>query len=188
MVWVFVDDDLIGVPEPAVTEGEVGCSYIPIPAVEPEAGRAATSEMPYVRAAEATGEVAMGERLIDVIAGVTRTGVVTDPGFSIVNVRSVRVAGLVNVIALGLRGILDSGGSRRRLMDGRGTTRGIGGCPPRCCAKAGTERTSKASEVSWMFFIRILLVMSGRERFNLGERRNIHNYPSRNTEVGSSFV
>ena len=44
VVRIVVDDDLIGVPEPAVAEGKIGCSNIPIPAVEPETGGASAGE------------------------------------------------------------------------------------------------------------------------------------------------
>jgi hypothetical protein len=74
----------------------------------------------------------VGERLIDVIARIVTTGVVTDPGLSVVHVRGVRVAGLVNIIALGLCGIIGPGGSGRHgcvmgrllsLTHGRGAAR-----------------------------------------------------------------
>ena len=100
MVGVFVDDDLVGVPEPAVAEGDVSRSNIPIPAVEPEAAGAAAGETPNMGAAKAAGEVAVGEWLIHMVAGIVGAGVVTDPGLSVIDVRNVGVAGLVAVIAV----------------------------------------------------------------------------------------
>jgi hypothetical protein len=109
MVRVFVDDDLVGVPEPAVTEGDVGCSDIPIPAVEPEASGVTAGEPPNMGASKSTGEAAVGERLIDVVVGIIGSRVVTDPDLT-VDVRHVGVAGLIRegarLLLLGCTGLL----------------------------------------------------------------------------------
>src|SRR5580698_4163891 len=55
IVGVFIDDDVIGVPEPSVTVGYVVGSHAPVPSVEPEAAGAAASEMPAMAGTEAAG-------------------------------------------------------------------------------------------------------------------------------------
>ncbi len=99
MVGIGVDDNLIGVPEPAVAEGNVGRGDIPVPAIEPEAGRSTAGKMPHMTAAKATGELAMRKGLVEVVAGIGRAGIVTYPGFAIY-MRDIGVAGLVTVIAI----------------------------------------------------------------------------------------
>src|SRR5580692_311408 len=59
MVGVFVDHDLVAVPEPVSAQGQVKRGNAERPAVEPEAAGAASANAPYVPAAEAAGEVAM---------------------------------------------------------------------------------------------------------------------------------
>lgn len=104
MVRIVVDDDVVGVPEPAVTEGDVEGGDMPVPAVEPEAVRSAACQMPSVCRAETTGEAAVSEGMIDVIVGVAAAGVMADPGSSI-DVGGVGVAVFVRVIAVSFGGV-----------------------------------------------------------------------------------
>jgi hypothetical protein len=95
VVGVFVDDDLIRIPEPAVAETNVIRRYAEVKAAEPETRRASTDEMPGVTAAKATGKAAVLPRMIEVVVGIVAAGVVTYPLIVRVNVRSVRMPGLV---------------------------------------------------------------------------------------------
>lgn len=115
VVGIFVDDDLVGIPEPIAAEAEVGRSNAEIEAVEPEAGRAAAGEMPDMAFAEAAGEVAMLPRLIKMVVGIVGARIVADPFAVGVNVRSFGVAGFVGIVGLFGRGLT------RRSLHGRGT-------------------------------------------------------------------
>jgi hypothetical protein len=79
VVGVFVDDDLIRIPEPAVTETNVIRRYAEVKAAEPETRRASTDEMPNVTAAKATGKATVLPRMIEMVVGIVAAGVVTYP-------------------------------------------------------------------------------------------------------------
>jgi len=111
MVGIFVDHDLVAVPEPVTAQGKVKGGDAESEAAKPETGRTASANAPYMAAAEAAGESAMLKRMIDVEAGIIASGVVADPGAVVVNVRSF---GMAFPIAAG-------GGSGRRAAHRRGT-------------------------------------------------------------------
>ena len=48
MVGIFVNHDVVGVPEPGVAKGEVGCRHLPEPAVESETVGASTRHTPHM--------------------------------------------------------------------------------------------------------------------------------------------
>src|SRR5580658_4853928 len=85
MVGVFVDDDLIAVPEPVTAEAEVESGHTEVEAAKPEAARTASGDAPHVAAAEAAGEVAVLPGMIEVESGVSRSSVMTDPGAVVVD-------------------------------------------------------------------------------------------------------
>ena len=95
VVWVFVDDDLIGIPEPAAAEADVVGRDAEVKAAEPEARRASASEVPNVAAAKPTGKAAMFPGMIEVVVRIIAAGVVTYPLIIRVDVGSFRVSGLV---------------------------------------------------------------------------------------------
>ena len=104
MVGVFVDDDVVGVPEPSVDVAEVVGGYAEVEATEPEAGGAASAETPDVGGAEACGEVAVLPGVVEVIVGIVWAAVVADP-VGVINVRGVGVAGGVGeVVVVGWAG------------------------------------------------------------------------------------
>src|ERR1035438_10315653 len=104
MVRVIVNHDVVGVPQPAVAEGNIVRGYHPVPVVEPETPRAAAGQVPFVDAPKAAGEMSMLPRFVHVVACIVRAGVVTYPGLSI-HVRNVGMAGLVAVVTLGVGGL-----------------------------------------------------------------------------------
>src|SRR5580693_3515558 len=91
VVWILVDHDLVGIPQPAVAEGDVGCRHIPVPSIEPEAAGAAAAKMPNMLTSKSAGKAAVRPGMIHVIARVVGAGIVTYPLFSI-HMRHVRVA------------------------------------------------------------------------------------------------
>ena len=99
MVWIFIDDDRVGIPDPVADICVLPGCDAPIPSVKPKAGRTASGEMKDVTGAEAAREVPVFPRMIHVVAPIVGLSV-TDPFIVSVNVRSVRVSGLVAEIML----------------------------------------------------------------------------------------
>ena len=97
VVGVFVDDDLVAVPEPTVAEADVIGSDAEIEATEPEAGRTAAGEMPDMAAAKAAGEMAMLPRMIEMIVRIVGAGVMANPLAVVVYVRRFGMARLIGV-------------------------------------------------------------------------------------------
>jgi hypothetical protein len=95
VIGIFVDDNVVAVPEPAVAVADVKGRDVEIETAEPEAIGAAAGEMPDVAGAEAAGEVAVLPGMIEVIVNVVASGVVADPFAVGVNVRRVGMAGMI---------------------------------------------------------------------------------------------
>ena len=95
VIRVFVDDDLIGIPEPAAAEADVVGRDAEVKAAEPEARRASAGEMPDVAAAKPARKAAMFPGMIEVVVRIIAAGVVTYPLVVCVHVGSFWVSGLV---------------------------------------------------------------------------------------------
>jgi len=98
MVGVFEDGDLIGAPVPIVAEAVVSGEDAEIEAAEPEAFAIAACDAPNVAAAETAGEVAMRPRMIEMVVGVVRAGVVADPLAVGVDMGRFGVAGFIGIL------------------------------------------------------------------------------------------
>jgi len=143
MVGIFVDHDLVAVPEPVTAQGKIKGGDAESEAAKPEAVGTASANAPYMAAAEATGESAMFPGMIEVEAGIVSPGIVPDPFSVVVDVRSFWVA---FAVAIGL-----GRGSGRCATNGRRPCLGMypppAAWPPppwlpwlSCCANAGGER------------------------------------------------
>ena len=97
MVWVVVEYDLVGAPDPIVAEAEVSGSHTEIETAEPEALAVATFDAPHVALADAPREAAMLPGMIKMIVGIVAAGIVAYPLIVGVNVRSFGVAGFVGI-------------------------------------------------------------------------------------------
>ena len=95
MVGIFIDDDVVAVPEPVAAEADVIGSDAEIEATEPEAVGTAPREMPDVAASEAAGKASVFPGMIEVVMGIVAAGVMADPFAIGMNVRRVRMSGLV---------------------------------------------------------------------------------------------
>ena len=124
MVGIFVDDDVVAIPEPVVAEAEIVRRDAEIEAAEPEAAGTASREMPDVAAAEASGEVTVFPGMVEVIVNVVVAGPVADPFPVRVDVRCVGMSDFV-VVVRGRRGWMrcrlrtvgrDISGSANRMM------------------------------------------------------------------------
>jgi hypothetical protein len=92
MVGIFVDHDLVAVPEPVTAQSEVKGGDAESEAAEPETGGTASANAPDVAAAEAAGESAMFKGMVEVESGIVSPGVVADPGAIMMDVRGFGMA------------------------------------------------------------------------------------------------
>jgi hypothetical protein len=99
IVGIFVDDNVIRVPEPGVCVSEIVRSDAPVPVIEPEAVRAAADEAPTMCGTEAAIPMAMFPRVIEVVVRVVGAVVVTDPA-SAIDMRLVGMANLVGEVVI----------------------------------------------------------------------------------------
>lgn len=95
VVGVFVDNDIVTVPEPVAAEADVVGGDAEIESAEPKAIRAASAEVPDMAAAEAASKVAVLPGMVEVVVDIVMAGIVTDPFAVGVNVRHVGMASLV---------------------------------------------------------------------------------------------
>src|ERR1700733_7061637 len=98
VIRVFIDDNLIGIPQPVRTESEIGRSNRPEPPVKPEPARSTSSEYPGVFGSKAAVEVAMLKGLVKMICRVVGAGIMTNPDLPFVHMRHIGVAGLIAVV------------------------------------------------------------------------------------------
>src|SRR5579859_715295 len=99
MVGIFVDDDVVGVPEPVAHIGNIVRGHGPVPITEAEAARIAAGQSPAMFGAEAAFETAVLPRVVDTVMLIVAPGVVTYPAAAVVHVRRIGMAGAVAVIA-----------------------------------------------------------------------------------------
>ena len=127
MVRIFVDDNLVGVPEPAVDVGKVVGGYAEVEASKPEAGWAAATQTPDVGGAKAAGEVSMLPGVVEMVVGVVATSVVSYPVV------------FIDVWGVGMAGMIDEGAirCRRRSVVSLGAVSGRG-------MRSGTARMASA--------------------------------------------
>ena len=100
MVGIFVDNDLIRIPEPIVAVADIVRSNAKVKAAEPETRWAAASKMPDVATTKATGKVTMLPRMVDVVVGIIAAGVMAHPLIVGVDVGSVRMTTFVTEIRM----------------------------------------------------------------------------------------
>jgi hypothetical protein len=95
VIGIVVEDDVVGIPGPIVTEGYiVGCDT-EVEATEPESRRAAADDAIGVAASDASREVAVLPGMIEVVVNVGAASGVADPFVVGVHVRGFGVAFLV---------------------------------------------------------------------------------------------
>lgn len=101
VIGIGVDDDVVGIPQPAVAEVDIVWRDAEVVAIEPEPSRTAALEMPDVAATDFTRETAMLPRMIEMIVRIVAARVVADPviGFHI-DVGSIRVPRFLAIVAL----------------------------------------------------------------------------------------
>src|SRR5688572_25195449 len=70
MIGIFVDRDLVAVPEPVIAEAKVEGADSKVEAAEPEAFPGSSSKPEDMAATEAAGETPVFPGMIEVIAGI----------------------------------------------------------------------------------------------------------------------
>ena len=115
VIGIVVDYDLVVVPIPIITVGQVKGSHAEVEAVEPKAIWPASGEVPHVVRAEAAGEAAMLPRMIEMEAGLVGAVVVPHPFAVVMDVRRLGVTGFVGAGGSGWCGMAMR---RRRPMFG----------------------------------------------------------------------
>jgi len=95
VVGIFVDDDGIAVPIPIIGEVVVVGSYAEVEAPKPEAVAVSSAKVVRMAAAKAASEAAVFPGMIQVIVRVAAAGIVANPMVIMVNVRRLRMIGLI---------------------------------------------------------------------------------------------
>ena len=96
VIGIVIDDDVIGIPQPAVYKAEVIGSNAKEESIEAEALRTSSPKPIDVIATDLAAEVSVCPGMIEMIAGIVRAGVVPDPLIVCVDVRRFRMARLVS--------------------------------------------------------------------------------------------
>jgi hypothetical protein len=79
VIRIFIDHDIVAVPEPVAAEAQVKGSDVEVEASEPEAVGTTSGKMPDVAAPEAAGEAAVLPGMIEMKTGVVSSVLVPDP-------------------------------------------------------------------------------------------------------------
>lgn len=103
MVGIFINHDLVGVPQPIRNVSDLSRSDAPIKIVQKEARRSAARKPELVPGSESTRKVPMLPRTVQVEPGVVRPGIVSDPFISGVDMGRFGVLRLIGEMALRLR-------------------------------------------------------------------------------------
>jgi len=112
MIGIVIDDDVVRIPEPVVTEINVEWSYGEVETAEPEAAGTTAFKTPHMSATDTAGEPAMLPRTIQMLMRVVAAGIMAYP-FSIgMYVGSVGMSRPVVEVGVSL-GRVRSGYSRR---------------------------------------------------------------------------
>jgi hypothetical protein len=106
MVWVFIDHDLVSIPEPVIAEVVVVCGNVEVEATKPETLPVSSSQAEDMAAAEAASKASMFPSSIDAVVGIITAGIMSDPLIVRVNVGSFRMSRSVRESAVFLSGWL----------------------------------------------------------------------------------
>lgn len=105
MVGIFVDYDLVAVPEPVRAQGQVKGGNAESEAAKPETVGPASCNAPDVAAAEAAGEAAMFPGMVEMEARIIAPVIMADPFTVVMDVRSLWVPGFVTAGRSGWRAV-----------------------------------------------------------------------------------
>ena len=112
VIGVVIDDDLIAIPIPVITVGQIKRGNPEVEAVKPKAVGPASGKVPHMVRAEAAGEASMFERMIQVEASIIVPVIMADPFAVVMDVRGFGVAWFVMADRPGWRAM----GNRRTVF------------------------------------------------------------------------
>src|SRR5579864_3278331 len=96
MIRIFVDDDLIAIPEPVIAEIVVVGGHAEVEAVEKEAVSGSTGQTENVTPSKAARKPSMFKGTINVVMGIVTSRIVADPLIVGVHVGRVGMSGLID--------------------------------------------------------------------------------------------
>lgn len=114
VIGIVIDDDVIGIPQPAVTETNVVWCNREIKTAEPEATGTTACKVPDMAASDTAGEVAMFPGMIQMVMGIVAAGIMANPLSIGMDVGSIRMSFLVAEFAVFIDGV--SGGYSGRTV------------------------------------------------------------------------
>jgi len=101
IVGIFVEDEVVAVPEPVADKAYIHRSNAEVIAIEPETIRAAAFKAPDMMRAKFAGKMSMLPGMVEVVARTIPAFIVADPAIPVgVNVRSIGVPGMIIELAI----------------------------------------------------------------------------------------
>ena len=104
VIWILINHDLVRIPEPVIAKAVVVWGNAKVEAAKPEALPVPSCKPKDMAGTEPAREVPMLPRMIEMVVRIITAGVMPDPLIARIDVRGVRVPGLVAIIAVFLRG------------------------------------------------------------------------------------
>ena len=124
MVRVFIDHDLIGIPEPVAAETDVWSRDAEEEAAKAKALWTSSGKSPDMARPKTAGKATMFKGTIEMIRGVVSARVMADPFVVRVHVRSFRVSGFIGETSIRLSSWRSRPAGWLRNLGGRGTVSG----------------------------------------------------------------
>src|SRR5580704_3352754 len=103
MVWIVIDDHVVGIPQPAVHIAYFPRRNAPIPAVEPKTAWTSATQSPAMARTKSACKMAVFIRLVHVVLGIGAARIMPHPHFSVIDMRRIGMPRLVAVIPVLLR-------------------------------------------------------------------------------------
>jgi hypothetical protein len=100
VIRILINHDLVRTPEPVIAKAIVVWGNAKVEAAKPEALPVPSFKPKDMVGTEAAREVSMLPRMIEMVVRIITTGVMPDPLIARIDVRGVRVPGLVAIIAV----------------------------------------------------------------------------------------
>jgi len=115
VIWILINHDLVRIPEPVIAKAVVVWGNAKVEAAKPETLPVPSYKPKDMAGTEPAREAPMLPRMIEMVVRIITAGVMPDPLIARIDVRGVRVAGLVAIIAV-FRGGASSTSNRSRPM------------------------------------------------------------------------
>jgi hypothetical protein len=97
VIGIFIDHDLIGIPQPVAAKTDVIRRNAEVESAKPKSPRPAARQVPHVASAETAREVPVLPRMVKMVVRIVAAGIVPDPLAVGVNVWRIRMPLFVHV-------------------------------------------------------------------------------------------